>query len=181
MSSAFRLGLRTSAFLAVAVFAITAASVVRSVFSPKQVGAAERAKTDQAEVRTVLDNQVAAWNKGDLEGFMAGYWNSPELSFFSGSDVTSGWQQTLDRYKKRYRSEGREMGKLKFSDLQIKPAGNDAAWVRGRWNLVTSKESLGGLFTLIFQRMPDGWRIVHDHTSASPSSSTQPATAPKRN
>jgi beta-aspartyl-peptidase (threonine type) len=132
------------------------------------------------EIRSLLDAQVVSWNKGDLEGFMTGYWKSPELTFFSGSDVTSGWQQTLDRYRKRYQSEGREMGKLAFSELQIKPAGDSAAWVRGRWKLVTSKETLGGLFTLIFQRTPDGWRIVHDHTSSGPSPSTQPAAPPKK-
>jgi beta-aspartyl-peptidase (threonine type) len=132
------------------------------------------------EIKSLLDAQVVSWNKGDLEGFMAGYWKSPELTFFSGSDVTSGWQQTLDRYRKRYQSEGREMGKLSFSDLHISPAGDRTAWVRGRWKLVTSKETLGGLFTLIFQRTPDGWRIVHDHTSSGPSPSTQPSAPPKK-
>jgi beta-aspartyl-peptidase (threonine type) len=180
MSGPFAFGLRTSGILALAVFAIGVMFLAPSVFSLEQRSAADHPNADQ-EVRAVLNAQVTAWNKGDLEGFMVGYWNSPELSFFSGSDVTSGWQQTLERYKKRYRSEGREMGKLKFTDLQIKTAGADTAWVRGRWNLVTSKETLGGLFTLILQRMPDGWRIVHDHTSAGPSPSTQPAAAPKRN
>jgi beta-aspartyl-peptidase (threonine type) len=144
-----------------------------------QERAASHSNADQ-EIRSILDAQVVSWNKGDLEGFMTGYWKSPELTFFSGSDVTSGWQQTLDRYRKRYQSEGREMGKLAFSELQIKPAGDSAAWVRGRWKLVTSKETLGGLFTLIFQRTPDGWRIVHDHTSSGPSPSTQPAAPPKK-
>ena len=181
MKRALRPRVRASAILAIAILALGAVFVAPRVLSTERDSTAERAKADQEEVRAVLDSQVAAWNKGDLEGFMVGYWNSPELSFFSGSDVTSGWQQTLHRYKKRYRSEGREMGKLRFTDLQIKLAGNDMAWVRGRWNLVTSKESLGGLFTLIFQRMPDGWRIVHDHTSAGSSPSAQPATAPKRN
>jgi beta-aspartyl-peptidase (threonine type) len=120
----------------------------------------------KAAVREVLDTQVAAWNKGDLKGFMAGYWKSPDLRFFSGKDVTRGWQSTLERYKKRYQAEGKEMGKLTFSDLDIHVTGPTSAWARGRWRVVTSKEKLGGLFTLIFKKTPEGWRIIHDHTSA---------------
>jgi beta-aspartyl-peptidase (threonine type) len=119
-------------------------------------------------VRQVLDSQVAAWNKGDLKGFMAGYWRSDKLTFFSGDKIEHGWQATYDRYQKRYQSEGREMGKLSFSDLDVQMLGDDTAWVRGRWKLVTSKETPGGLFTLIFKKFPEGWRIVHDHTSAGP-------------
>ena len=116
-------------------------------------------------IREVLDRQVAAWNKGDLEAFMAGYWRSPQLTFSSGKQMLHGWQATLDRYKKRYKSEGHEMGKLSFPDLQVEVLGAESAYVRGQWQLVTSKETLGGLFTLIFKKMPEGWRIVHDHTS----------------
>ena len=118
-------------------------------------------------VRQVLDSQVAAWNKGDLKGFMAGYWKSEKLTFFSGDKIEHGWQATYERYQKRYQAEGREMGKLTFSDLDIERVGPDTAWVRGRWKLVTSKEKPGGLFTLIFKKLPEGWRIVHDHTSAA--------------
>jgi beta-aspartyl-peptidase (threonine type) len=118
-------------------------------------------------VRAVLDAQVVAWNKGDLEAFMQGYWRSPKLSFASGSEVTRGWDATLERYKKKYRSQGAEMGTLTFSDLEIEPLGPDAALVRGHWQLVRSKDKPGGVFTLIFRRMPEGWRIVHDHTSGS--------------
>jgi beta-aspartyl-peptidase (threonine type) len=116
-------------------------------------------------IQKVLDDQVAAWNKGDLEGFMAGYWKSEDLTFFSGKDVTRGWNATLQRYKKRYQSEGKEMGKLTFSNLKIDVAGPDAAVVRGRFKLVTSKETPEGLFTLLFKKTSDGWKIVHDHTS----------------
>src|ERR1051326_2749258 len=120
----------------------------------------------KAVVRAVLDEQVVAWNKGDLEGFMAGYWKSPELSFSSGKDKTRAWQAPYDRYKKRSQSEGREMGKLTFSELEIEMLSADSAYVRGRWKLVTSKDTPGGLFTLIFKKLPEGWRIVHDHTSS---------------
>ena len=120
----------------------------------------------EASVRKVLDEQVAAWNRGDLEGFMKGYWNSPNLKFYSGKDVTSGWEGTIQRYRKRYQSEGRDkMGTLSFSNIEIDLLASDSAFVRGRWNLVTTKEPLGGLFSLLFKKKPEGWRIVHDHTS----------------
>lgn len=117
-------------------------------------------------IQQVLDDQAAAWNKADLDGFMAGYWKSDELTFFAGKDKTQGWKATLERYRKRYQAEGKEMGKLTFSELQIEPLGPDAAWVRGRWKLEMKNEMPQGLFTLIFKKMPDGWKIVHDHTSA---------------
>ncbi len=117
-------------------------------------------------IRAVLDAQAAAWNRGDLEGFMSGYWSSPDLTFFSAATRTQGWQATLDRYRKRYQSEGQEMGKLTFSEVQVETIGPDAALVRGRWQLERNKDRPGGLFTLIFKRLPEGWRIVHDHTSS---------------
>jgi ketosteroid isomerase-like protein len=166
--------------MASAVLAERAIVESQKALALQQDRAAEPAKTDR-EIQAVLDAQVLAWNKGDLEGFMTGYWKSPDLTFFSGGDLTSGWQQSLDRYRKRYQSEGREMGKLAFSDLQIRPAGDEMAWVRGRFKLITSKETFGGLFTLIFQRKPEGWRIVHDHTSSGPSPSTQQSTPEKKN
>jgi ketosteroid isomerase-like protein len=116
-------------------------------------------------LRAVLEKQVAAWNKGDLKQFMDGYWQSPDLSFFSGANKTKGWQATLERYQKRYQAEGKEMGKLTFTELEVELLGPKSAFVRGRWQLVMSKETVGGLFTLIFKETNDGWRIVHDHTS----------------
>jgi ketosteroid isomerase-like protein len=119
----------------------------------------------EVAIRQVLDAQVAAWNKGDLEGFLAGYWNSPELSFFSAGDKTRGWQATLERYRKRYQSGGAEMGRLTFRELEVEVLGPGSAFVRGRWQLERKKDRPGGLFTLLFKRLPEGWRIVHDHTS----------------
>jgi beta-aspartyl-peptidase (threonine type) len=118
-------------------------------------------------IRAVLDAQVAAWNKGDLEGFMAGYWKSPELTFYSGKTKMRGWQATLDRYRKRYQADGRKMGKLAFSELEIEPLDKTYALVRGRWQLTLQGENPGGLFTLVLKKLPEGWRIVHDHTSSS--------------
>jgi beta-aspartyl-peptidase (threonine type) len=117
-------------------------------------------------VQKVLDEQAAAWNKGDLEGFMAGYWQSPDLTFFSGTKAERGWQATLARYRKRYQGEGKEMGRLTFREVRIDVLGPDAALVRGRWQLTLKNATPGGLFTLIFRKLPGGWRIVHDHTSS---------------
>ena len=96
---------------------------------------------------------------------MAGYWKSPKLTFSSGNTKLEGWQATFDRYKQRYQSEGREMGKLAFTELEIEMLGPDSAFVRGRFQLKMSKESPTGIFTLIFRKFPEGWRIIHDHTS----------------
>ena len=120
---------------------------------------------DATDLRKVLDEQVVAWNKGDLVGFMKGYWNSKELTFVSGKDATRGWQETLDRYKKRYQSEGKEMGKLAFSDVDVSVLSPGVALVTGKWELTLSKETVGGRYTLIMKKLDEGWRIVHDHTS----------------
>jgi beta-aspartyl-peptidase (threonine type) len=150
------------------IFALLFVSVRNLKGDTKGEDAAKR------DIQRVLDDQVTAWNKGDLERFMAGYWKSDELTFYSGGDKTFGWQATFDRYKKRYQSEGREMGTLAFRELQIEPLGPDSAVVRGRWRLVFVKPEgwfgrlssiRGGLFTLIFKKKPQGWCIVHDHTS----------------
>lgn len=117
-------------------------------------------------VRRVLDEQQSAWNRRDLDGFMAGYWHSPDLTFISGGTKTSGWQATIDRYRKKYQSEGHQMGKLEFSDLNIQTLSSDSAFVRGSWRLtMPDGKTPHGLFTLIFRNFPDGWKIVHDHTS----------------
>jgi ketosteroid isomerase-like protein len=119
-------------------------------------------------IEHVLRAQQEAWNHHDLNGFMAGYWNSPELTFFSGAKETSGWQATLDRYRSTYNSPGHEMGTLEFSRLRIEMLGPEAAFVRGEWHLtMPDGKTPHGLFTLVFHRFPEGWRIVHDHTSAA--------------
>ncbi len=124
--------------------------------------------TSKASVEQVLRVQQDAWNRRDLEGFMAGYWKSADLTFFSGAKQTSGWQATLDRYKATYASPGHEMGKLEFSGLRIETLGTDAAFVRGAWGLtMPDGKTPHGLFTLVFRKFPEGWKIVHDHTSAA--------------
>jgi len=134
-----------------------------------QVGAGQSAvsKSPEASIRNVLQSQVEAWNRHDLEAFMAGYRNSPALTFFSAATETSGWHATLERYRNKYQAPDSEMGKLEFSDLQVELLGPQGAFVRGRWQLTLSNgHQPHGLFTLIFREFPEGWRIVHDHTSA---------------
>jgi uncharacterized protein (TIGR02246 family) len=116
-------------------------------------------------IMKVLTQQVEAWNKGDLKGFMAGYQRSADITFYSGATVYKGWDAVLERYQKAYQAEGKEMGKLLFRDIDIEMLGPDSALARGRWELKTSKEMPTGLLTLIFRKTSDGWRIVHDHTS----------------
>jgi ketosteroid isomerase-like protein len=122
----------------------------------------------KAVVERVLRTQQDAWNRHDLEGFMAGYWNSPELTFFSGAKENHGWQATVRRYRETYASPGHEMGKLEFSGLRVEMLGVDAAFVRGEWLLTMSDgKTPHGLFTLVFRKFPEGWKIVHDHTSVA--------------
>jgi beta-aspartyl-peptidase (threonine type) len=129
---------------------------------------ATAADDQRNEITTVLNEQVSAWNKGDLKGYMEGYWKSPELTFFSGGTITKGWQPTLDRYRQRYQSGGREMGKLDFSALRIEMLGPRSAFARGSWHLTMSDgKAPHGRFTLVFRKFPDGWKIIHDHTSAA--------------
>jgi ketosteroid isomerase-like protein len=129
-------------------------------------GAFAQTKDEKAKaaIRKVMDEQAAAWNRGDIEGFMQGYWNSPELKFVSGENVTKGWQPTLDRYKKSYDSRAK-MGTLTFSDLDITILSKDAAVVLGNWSLQRASDNPKGKFTLIFRKFKNDWRIVHDHTS----------------
>lgn len=117
-------------------------------------------------IRAVLDDQSGAWNRGDIDGFMAGYWRSPETVFISGDTLTRGWQTVRDRYKKNYDSR-EKMGTLTYSDLEFSPIGNGAVVVNGRWHLQRAKDEPHGRFTLIFRKTSQGWRIVHDHTSSA--------------
>jgi beta-aspartyl-peptidase (threonine type) len=123
---------------------------------------------DPAAVRRLLDAQVAAWNRGDLEGFMKGYWKSDSLTFYSGGDISHGWQVTLDRYRKRYQSQGHEMGTLVFDLHDVTLPARGQALVLGGWSLKLKDGEPRGLFTLWLRWFPDGgWRVVHDHSSAA--------------
>jgi ketosteroid isomerase-like protein len=126
-------------------------------------------------VRTVLERQVADWNRGDLDAFLSGYWNSPKVVFQSGGQRFDGWEAMRQRYRQRYQANGRAMGRLEFSALEIEPLGPEAILARGRWRLTMPDGTRpGGLFTVIFRKLPEGWKIVHDHTSAEEAKPAQP-------
>jgi beta-aspartyl-peptidase (threonine type) len=156
-------------FCALALFLLLlSATYAQTPPEPKQTVPAKTKRADDASaIRAVLDAQVAAWNAGKLEEFMVGYWRSPKLTFFSGGRKLEGWDATLERYRKNYQSEGKEMGKLQFLDLDVQAFGNGAV-VRGRYELTLSDGSKPtGLFTLVFRKFQNDWKIVHDHTSSS--------------
>ena len=119
------------------------------------------------QVRSTLMRQVVAWNNGNLEGYMKYYWRSPHLTFFSGGTMTEGWEPVFERYKKRYKAEGKEMGQLDFRKVRVEVFGIDKAVARGHWELkFKNGKSSRGLFTLLLKKFPEGWRITHDHSSS---------------
>jgi ketosteroid isomerase-like protein len=123
-----------------------------------------------AEIHAVLRAQQNAWNRGDIDGFMNGYARSKSTIFVSKNIVRRGWETVRERYKEKY-SDRAKMGLLTFSDLEIMPVSSDVAVVLGRWQLKRRSDKPHGRFTLVFRRLPEGWRIVHDHTSTAATSS----------
>jgi ketosteroid isomerase-like protein len=126
-----------------------------------------RAADASAEIRAVMNAQVAAWNRGDIDGFMDGYVRSDKLEFVSGGKITRGWQTVRDRYHKKYNTRG-TMGTLRFSNIDVRMLKPNIALVLGRWELKRRKDRPHGSFSLTFRRQPEGWRIVHDSTDQSP-------------
>ena len=122
----------------------------------------------ETQIRAVVDMQSAAWNRGDIEAFMEGYWKSPEIEFVGASGITRGWQAVLDRYRRGY-PDGKAMGKLSFSNLEVHVVCPDAAFAIGNFQLEREKDRPGGVFTLNFRKFKEGWRIVADHTTGFPS------------
>ncbi len=119
-----------------------------------------------AAVRAVIEAQAAAWNRGDVEGYMDGYAREETTTFVSGDAVTRGWQTVLERYKARYDTRAK-MGSLDFTELEIRPLSEFYMMAVGRWQLTREADTPRGRFTLIFRRTNAGWRIVHDHTSSA--------------
>lgn len=126
---------------------------------------------DRAAIVGVLTAQQDAWNRGDVDAFLVGYWHSPELTFSGSSGVARGWDGVLARYKRNYPDKA-AMGHLDFSELEFRLLGPDAALVLGKWHLKRQEDYVtaetGGVFSLVWQRFPEGWKIIHDHTSAVP-------------
>jgi ketosteroid isomerase-like protein len=123
--------------------------------------------SDRAAIAAVLGNQVAAWNRGDLAGYMDGYARTPALVFTSGGNVRHGWQDAFDHYQARYATDPKAMGTLAFAIDSIDPVGADGAVVLGRWDLTGTAHPGRGVFTVVLERRPEGWRIIHDHTSVA--------------
>jgi len=127
----------------------------------------EQPPNSVAEIQSVLSAQQDAWNRGDIDAFMNGYARSASTVFVSEDEVRRGWETVRDRYRLKY-SDRAKMGTLSFSDIEVTMLSPDAAVVLGLWRLKRANDEPHGRFTLIFKRLPEGWRIVHDHTSAAP-------------
>lgn len=123
---------------------------------------------DPSGIEAVLERQAEAWNRGDIEAFMGGYVRSDRLRFVGASGVRRGWDATLARYRASYPDRA-AMGRLSFEDLEIEPLSPRHAEVFGRYRLERGAPhgDAVGYFTLLAERTPDGWRIVHDHSSAA--------------
>jgi len=127
---------------------------------------AEPAAGPEREIRAVLKAQAAAWNRGEIDGYMNGYARGQATSFVSGDTLTRGWKTVRDRYARKYDNRAK-MGTLSFTEVQITALGREAALVVGRWKLIRKSDKPHGRFTLLFRREREGWRIVHDHTSSA--------------
>lgn len=134
-------------------------------FSASAFGQTETKTPDhKSSILKVMNEQVEAWNRGDIKGFMEGYWNSEEMRFVSGNSVSKGWQAAYDRYKVGYDTR-EKMGKLLFSEIEVTALDQNSAFVTGRFTLERVDDKPTGLFTLIFRKIEGKWRIVLDHTS----------------
>ena len=122
----------------------------------------------EREVKAVLEAQVAAWNRGDVDAFMKGYDPTDDIVFTSGSNVRRGFKTTRDHFRRSWGDHPEKMGRLQFDELEVHPIGSDGAWVLGRWRLRGVEGEPGGVFTLVLERRPEGFRVVMDHTSVEP-------------
>lgn len=120
--------------------------------------------SQEKEILKVMQTQQIAWNKGNIDGFMQGYWKSDSLLFIGSKGPTYGWQKTLDNYKKSYPDKDK-MGTLEFFDVKVKMLGKKHAYIFGKWKLVRQNDTPNGIYTLIFQKFKDGWKIISDHTN----------------
>lgn len=119
---------------------------------------------DELNIRTILAAQTSEWNKGNLESFMKGYWESDSLTFIGKSGITYGWKKILDNYKKGY-PDTAAMGKLNFELVTVKRLSKDYFFVVGKWHLTRSIGNIGGAYTLLFRKIKNQWVIVTDHSS----------------
>src|SRR6202046_227471 len=132
-------------------------TVLLSASSGARLGATQQ-PTAEGQIRSVLDMQTAAWNRGDLDTFMTGYWKSEKTEFVGASGIARGWQAVLDRYRRNY-PDGKAMGRLTFSNLEVHVLCPDSVFVIGEFQLDREKDQPTGIFTLNFQKFAEGWRI----------------------
>jgi ketosteroid isomerase-like protein len=137
---------------------------VLALFVPTRGTFAQSAASPDSAIRKVLSDQQDAWNRGDIDAFMVGYWKSDSLRFASGGEVQFGWQATLDRYHAAY-PDRETMGRLTFTVYSVEILSDDAAFVFGRYALERTDDRPTGLFTLLFRHFDNGWKIAFDHTS----------------
>ncbi len=119
---------------------------------------------DEKLILGILDQQTQAWNDGNLEKFMVGYWENDSLMYVGKGGVTYGYRQTLENYKKNYGTTDK-MGQLKFTILHVNKLSSQVYQVVGKWFLKRSVGDVGGHFTLIFRKMKGEWKIASDHSS----------------
>jgi beta-aspartyl-peptidase (threonine type) len=163
--------MRTSRFWVVAALSV---ATLFLVLRTAQIGVAagtqeHHQESDRAAITKILNDQQRDWNRADVDSFLEGYWHSPELTFSGSSGIARGWDAVRTRYKKNYPDRA-AMGQLDFSSLEFHFLGTDGALVLGHWHLARTQGDIGGVFSLVWQRFPQGWRIIHDHTSAVPDS-----------
>ncbi|HEX6333415.1 MAG TPA: nuclear transport factor 2 family protein [Flavisolibacter sp.] len=121
-------------------------------------------KKDEVAIRTILAAQTSAWNRGDLEGFMQGYWQNDSLMFIGRNGIKWGWQTTLDNYRKGY-PDTTAMGQLTFDLLQVKKLSRKYYYVVGKWTLRRTIGDVSGHFDLLFRKIRGRWQIIADHSS----------------
>ena len=148
----------------VAVAAILLGFLASDLHAPELNAVFEERASDRAAITKILEAQQNNWNQGNVDAFLEGYWHSPDLTFSGSSGIARGWDGVLTRYKKNYPDRA-AMGQLDFSGLEFHFLGKEAALVLGHWHLYRTQGDIGGVFSLVWQRFPEGWRIIHDHTS----------------
>jgi beta-aspartyl-peptidase (threonine type) len=147
-----------------ALAVLFAALVSGALRTPNLSAASDERESDRIAITKILATQQSNWNQGNVDAFLEGYWHSPDLTFSGSGGIARGWDGVLARYKKKYPDRA-AMGQLDFSGLEFHFLGNDAALVLGHWHLARAHGDIGGVFSLVWQRFPEGWRIIHDHTS----------------
>ena len=166
-----RLWIRPGVLLWIGMIIAACGFAVMLGITPVPASAQTLSPADAQAIKNVLEQQVAAWNRGDIPQFMAGYWKSDDLEFVNSAGIFQGWQDVLKRYQHSYPNRA-AMGKLTFSGLEIHVLCPHTAYVVGRFRLDREKDGQKdhpeGVFTLIFRKFPDGWRIVNDHTTQFP-------------